>query len=154
MTKQLLVIGLLFSSWAQAATPTSVNDRFGWLHGACLASKNAHLSAGDKLQITDLDTQASFAATIAKGVATPDNCQALVPERTKHNEENGWHFYPVATDQEINLAIAQIGDTADKTLEQDYCSTQEGLNFRVFKDGRLIWTGYYYLGYDQEDSCQ
>ncbi|MFP8964984.1 hypothetical protein ACKC9G_00195 [Pokkaliibacter sp. CJK22405] len=150
-----IFVTCLFAGVLICQSASAVTQEFGWLDGACLASKNDHLSAGTALQVHDLDTDAIFSAQISDSKADQNSCNGLIPDRAAVNRDSGWHFYPVMTDHDITLAIAEIGNstTESASWSAGYCSTSEGIHFSVTERDQKLWEGDYYLGYDIEATC-
>lgn len=153
----------------QPAKNTEFESTIGWLHGQCFAIKNSHLKENTRLLIIEPDTQISMPAKIMHKANENDECYALLDDRKPVNLESGMSFYSVSSDQPIELAIGLIDDAKNTPanlpdLNDDgqkdtysYCNTAEGIRFSVW-DGkayqsRLLWSGYYYLGYDIEENC-
>lgn len=101
-------------------------------------------------------------------------CPQLNDDRKAINIAEGFSFYSVKPiSQEIDLGIALVGGLSKyrETNSQiaadinndgvsDYftqCSSSEGIHFNVWSEkpwiGKLLWSSYYYLGYDIEPNC-
>ncbi|MDH2433396.1 hypothetical protein QCD60_12520 [Pokkaliibacter sp. MBI-7] len=148
-----------------AAEPASLDQQLGWLHGQCLAIKNAGLVAGSKVQLVLLDEpQTTISGTVESKVTDSSQCFALMDDRRKVNQAAGYQFYRVATTEPVELAIGRVSDEQIRLTEPDlrnahfsYCSTGEGVQFSVWPvqayQDKPLWRGYYYTGYDTEADC-
>lgn len=145
----------------------------GWLHGNCFAVRNSNILNGSNLIVVRLDNkQKIILSKIVRKVNNGNECYALLEDRRVINLEGGTSFYTVSSEKPIEIGIGVIqrdndniftekelldinGDGRKDTFSQ--CSTSEGIQFSVW-DGvayksNLIWSGYYYLGYDTEANC-
>jgi hypothetical protein len=145
----------------------------GWLHGNCIAVKNPEVLSGTRLVVVRLDNgQEIVPSEILRKASDEEECYALTEDRRKVNTDGGLHFYTVTADKPIELGIGVIqmendttftetkivdlnGDGSQDTFSQ--CATSEGIQFSVWDaaayESNLIWSGYYYLGYDTEANC-
>ena len=131
--------------------------KIGWMHGNCLAIKNPSIAFPKKIILVRLDNKNKFdTGVITKKALSGDECYALMDDRKKVNESNGYYFYEVKTRDPVNLAIGLLGPGIgdQKTLDYDVCSTSEGMRFSVSRGKAAVWKGYYYLGYDTEATCK
>ncbi|EDM68683.1 hypothetical protein PE36_01842 [Moritella sp. PE36] len=158
----LLTSAMLLTACAEPThiQPTEVMADFehnvGWLHGSCLAIKNDSIVNNTKLTLVPLDNSENvITARIARPAETGKDCLALLEDRATVNLTNGYSFYAINTDTDIDLAIGVI-DMDVKLYGFDYCSTTEGLVFKLTNAGQsqALWRGYYYLGYDTETTCE
>ena len=144
----------------------------GWLQGNCLSIKAVvdlssynltFVSLGDKQEVTNLK--------LGNKASTGEECYALLEDRAAINMANDRRFYIVESDVPIDLGIGIIAAGSKATdvnevldLDSDgvkdtfsYCSTSEGVQFSVWSDeaykSKLLWSDYYYLGYDTEADC-
>lgn len=141
----------------------------GWLHGRCFAIQNAGLKENVELLIVNLDSQALSVAKIGHKASGGEECYALLDDRKTINMQSGGSFYTVDSGKPIEMAIGLLpsGQKAKNgrlDLNRDgkedsihYCSTAEGMQFSVWEgeayQSRMLWSGYYYLGYDIEETC-
>jgi hypothetical protein len=149
----------------------AIEQRIGWLHGACLAIDNKTLAAGAPLTMMVLDNgQSIVEGNIVRPADAAARCPALAEGRRAANTETGLSFYVVAVpqDREPGLAIGVIGKAprvgtgldanGDGKADQfSQCATTEGVSFAVWNgpayQGAPLWSGYYYLGYDTDSTC-
>lgn len=143
----------------------------GWMHGNCLAIKNEVGSEAFNFYAVDLETNDVLKLRAGKKALTGDECYALLEDRFAINTQDERQFYTVMSDKPLNFAIGIVyaGDrvkSIEKAIDLDNdgkrdsftsCSTSEGMMFSVW-DGeayksKLIWSDYYYLGYDSEADC-
>lgn len=148
----------------------------GWIHGNCLAIKHANLLTGTMITVISLDGQQT---TLAAPIVGPGNveagCPALLDDRVKQNTQNGRVFYqlslPPADPDRLAVGIlsnslptldnTQVfktdlnGDGQTETVAS--CDTSEGMKFSLWSgavnNGKLLWSDYYYLGYDLQPTC-
>jgi hypothetical protein len=149
-------------------------SRLGWLHGPCLAIKNADLKEGTPITIVVTATpQTVRSGRLGARTRSAAACPGLAKERADVNEE-GTSFYVVADgiapgDAGIGVVASAgwpriVAGAARIDLDGDgreelftSCSTSEGMQFQVWSEipyrGEPRWTGYEYLAYDVEPSC-
>ena len=148
----------------------------GWAHGNCLAIKNSTLRKGTLVALVSLDgKQAISTAQIDASVRVESNCPALSENRAQPNKTDGRVFYQLNFPQSgaDQLAIAILADSLpmhsdrmifNKDLDGDgiievvnTCDTSEGIEFSLWSGavntGKLLWSDYYYLGYDLQPTC-
>lgn len=149
----------------------------GWLHGNCFAVKNSHLANNSDLLVVRLDDVQKITPAKILGPATNGKeCFGLLNDRSAVNRESGVTFYRVSSETPIELGIGVASgkalskqdlrelNTRGMDLNNDgrketfsQCATAEGVHFSVWDGaaykGRLIWSGYYYLGYDTKANC-
>lgn len=131
----------------------------GWLHGRCLAIKNSNILNGSQLTVVHLDEPQKISrATVLSKAQNGKKCFALSNNRRKVNIDDGYSFYLINSESNINLGIAVVGKEINvKKYNFDYCTTSEGLLYSLKKlnqnDSEDLWNGYYYLGYDSEATC-
>ena len=78
----------------QAGAAFPFATRVGWLHGACLAIRNADLARGTPVDVVILaEPQRVEPARIGERTESPQRCPALLPERAKGNAKPGVFFY-------------------------------------------------------------
>jgi hypothetical protein len=132
------------------------NESFGWLHGNCLAIKNPGIEKHRDLTLILLDDPQSLAkATVLGKADSGAECFALLEDRRTVNVAEGYSFYLIDTDAQANLGIGMLGTLDDMPKYTfHYCTTMEGVAFKVNEKGRGIWRGYYYLGYESEATCE
>ena len=111
-------------------------------------------------------------ATVIRKLNSEERCRILLEDRKSVNLTAGTEFYKIDTDDPIDLGIGVFSHgIADSRFNKDmpdldgdgskesfsHCSTSEGILFSVWKgkayDSPLIWSGYYYLGYDMDPNC-
>lgn len=150
-----------------------LKNSIGWLHGNCFAVRNPDISKNSSLIVVRLDNPNKIIfSKIIKKTSNKDECYPLLEDRRAINIESGLIFYTVSSEKPIELGIGILqrdnekalspnelldlnGDGRKETFSQ--CSTSEGIQFSVW-DGvayksNLIWSDYYYLGYDTESNC-
>ena len=148
----------------------------GWVHGNCLAIKNSTLRKGTQIALISLDgKQAIYTAQIDTPASVESDCPALSENRAQPNKMDGRVFYQLNFPQSgaDQLAIAILADslpmrsdimTFNKDLDGDgiievvnTCDTSEGIEFSLWSGavntGKLLWSDYYYLGYDLQPTC-
>lgn len=155
----------------------ALDTSIGWLHGNCFAVKNSHLANNSDLLVVRLDdTQKITPAKILEPAANGKECFGLLGDRSAVNRESGVTFYRVSSETPIELGIGVTSGKAPskqdlrklnkrgmdlnndgRTETFSQCATAEGVHFSVWDGaaykGKLIWSGYYYLGYDTEANC-
>ena len=168
---------LLAGCLKQKRRPYSQADlskRIGWLHGDCLAIDNAGLPEGASLTMIKFGEKQSVAkAKVLRPAQSGDDCPALLEDRRETNAREGRAFYKISPPNGGELAIG-ILDLRNKIHRKKghvsvdvnndghrdvftRCSTSEGVSFNVWThhayEGKPLWSGYYYLGYDTEANC-
>jgi len=93
-------------------------------------------------------------------------CAPLMQDRRRSNSQ--WSFYELRLSGKADLGIGVTGNVtrANGGIDLDgdgvpekftQCATSEGVSFRAWNgmpyQGKPLWTGYYYLGYDTEANC-
>lgn len=132
-----------------------IDAKIGWMHGNCLAIKNANITPQTQLTVVQLDGEKTSApARITKVATTGEECNALLEDRAIVNKDAGDYFYVVKSANPINLAVGVLATQSTRGLTFASCSTSEGIQFSALKYNAVIWHGYYYLGYDIEPTCQ
>lgn len=167
--KKLTTLGLILSAVLVTScaddtqTNTGITDfdrEVGWLHGNCLAIKNPAIADGTPLTLVLLDEpKQMMTASVANLVEAGDVCLPIKTGRTAVNLANGYSFYNVDADVDIELAIGIINDSVQIKLSQfDYCTAAEGILYRIKATeqsaGSDLWQGYYYLDYDTNATCE
>lgn len=152
------VIAILAASCSLApkVNSDSLDSEVGWLHGNCLAIKNANVSPGSQLTLMYLDGEnISEKAKIIKKATDSEECYPLLDDRASVNKSSGYFFYTVKSKKPVNLAIGILKpeEVSVYELKFSYCNTTEGINFSISKSNSKIWEGYYYLGYESEPTC-
>lgn len=143
----------------EVAEVIDYENNIGWLHGSCLAIKNKNLSKGVLIKIVHLnEPQNTSIATVSNKAKYNKNCFPLLEDRRTINIDSGYSFYLVKSDLNINLGIAIVGSVMNiDKYTFDYCTTTEGVLYSLKKtgqnNGKNLWSGYYYLGYDSEATC-
>ncbi len=131
----------------------------GWLHGSCLAIKNENISSDSLVTIVQLDEpQNIFSAAVLDKAKDGEKCFPLLEDRRKINIESGYSFYLVDSKLDINLGIAVVDNVINtEKYAFDYCTTTEGVLYSLKKidqnNDDKLWSGYYYLGYESEATC-
>jgi hypothetical protein len=167
------------SDGAQPADTSGTFDfaqRIGWIHGSCIAIKNAALASGTPVALVITgEPQQVRQARIAERTTSPEKCQALMPGRSAGNAKPGMFFYSLdapaisATDMGIGIVKPPanpgvMNGRAQVDLDRDgikevfsSCATTEGIKFAVWAgkayQGEPRWSGYYYLDYETKPSC-
>ncbi len=135
------------------------DSEVGWLHGNCLAIKNADIADGTEFALMLLDEPKQImTATVTKPVKTGDVCLPIKSGRTAVNLASGYSFYNVDADVDIELAIGIVGSSAPMdNYAFDYCTAEEGILYRLRTADQSteqdLWQGYYYLDYDTDVTC-
>lgn len=152
----LITISATSCSVGQKQTTDSPDNNFGWLHGNCLAIKNANIPEKYQFTLVRLDNEnTSDMATIVKKATNNEDCYPLLDDRASVNIDAGYFFYTVKSEKPINLAMGILeseGIPAYKYIFS-YCNNTEGIKFSVSTNNSSIWEGYYYLGYESEPTC-
>ena len=144
----------------------------GWLHGNCMGIKNSGVKKGALVTVVELgDGNALVQAMIVKKAHHGKECNALRDEIRDTNLAGDTSFYVVSSKKRIELGVGVINSSENdavvknllhgrkKSLQEKfkYCTTAEGIRFTVWSgkayDSKLLWSGYYYLGYDTEENC-
>lgn len=129
-------------------------ESFGWMDKNCIAIKNGELHPPVDIKIARLDgSGATEKATITGTAISSETCPALLEDRKAVNTNAGYSFYAVETTAPVDLAVGLLTESEATGQSFSYCSTSEGISFKVEKERIQIWSGYYYLGYDTEDTC-
>ena len=171
----LLLAGIAACSSVRGQNDTrvaaSLESTIGWLHKGCFAVKNDALQPKAALVVVKLDEpQTTVPATIVEKTVSSRLCPALLPDRKATNTARGLSFYEVAfqDQQSVELGIGIVGaPTVGSTgidVNKDgkperftQCATSEGISFGVWGviwyEGKPLWSGYYYLGYDTQANC-
>jgi hypothetical protein len=171
----LLLMGIAACSSAPRHTETdvgtSLDSRIGWLHKACFAVKNDSLQPNVALVIVKMDEpQSTIHATVLARTMSDKVCPALLPDRKATNTARGLSFYEVSfpDKQSVELGIGIIGLATNGARGIDVngdgkvdrftqCATSEGISFGAWSgtpyEGKPLWSGYYYLGYDAQANC-
>ncbi|WP_155238651.1 hypothetical protein [Teredinibacter turnerae] len=134
----------------------SLDSDIGWLHGNCLAIKTANISPNHQFTLIHLDNaNTTEKAIIIREATNGEECYALLDDRVSVNRSAGYTFYTVKSNMPVNLAIGILrpGEVSISDAKLSYCTTTEGVNFSISKNGSEIWKGYYYLGYESESTC-
>jgi len=172
-----LVTTITIAACTPADTPPETQTEgltksVGWLHGNCLAIKNANLAIGTNVKVIDPDApNSSNSAKISAVASKADECHALLDDRKTINKEQGNYFYVVVPVKPVNMAFGIVftndemkSSTGQVDLNIDgvsdtfyYCNTSEGVDFSIwqgkpYKSDKL-WGEYYYLGYDMKPDC-
>ena len=143
-------------SSAREPTRTSLNNKIGWLHGNCLAIKNANIPPNYQFTLVHLNTNNTIEkAVITKRTTAPEECYPLLGASSNINESAGYFFYSVESTTPVNLAIGILksNELSVSELNLSYCTTTEGVKFLISKNNSTVWEGYYYLGYESEPTC-
>ena len=180
ITTSLLLLAILtVCSQATETGQTSKIDfnlHIGWLHGACLAINNPNLKNTTQIDVIILEQPQVHIRSQILAKVTPDNhCPALLEDRKKINISNMQAFYRVELDKKYKdtMAIGMINlsshvDSKKNAIQIDInnnhinevastCTTSEGIQFLIQesnnKKDNIIWSSYYYLGYDLTPTC-
>lgn len=163
MSNKMKLLFLLITS-IMVASCSSLSDRssadmdheVGWLHGNCLAIKNANVPYGHRLTLVHLDDQNIVEeSTIGENATDSKECYPLSDDRVGVNKDAGYYFYTIKPKTYANLAIGLLSTDHISPSESkfSYCRTTEGINFFISRGNSKIWDAYYYLGYDSEPTC-
>lgn len=152
------VIAIMATSCSSVPVLNSdiLDSEVGWLHGNCLAIKNAVIPPNYQFTLVHLDNEnTTEKAIIIKKTTKSEECYPLLDDRASVNKSAGYFFYKVKSKKPVNLAIGILKpeDTSFSELKFSYCNTTEGMNFSISKNSSEIWEGYYYLGYESEPTC-
>lgn len=159
ITKVMLFSLMLFCAACavskEKTKPNTGHDIIGWMHGNCLAIKNANLVSGTEFSVFNLGEDVTkTTASVISSTQSSDDCFALFDDRRAVNIEAGYFFYSVKSQNEIESAVGVLPAQSHEGLEFNECTTSEGSVFSVLKNNQKIWEGYYYLGYDLDATCQ
>jgi hypothetical protein len=148
----------------------ALERRLGWTDDACLAIANPALAVDTPIVVVSLDAKppALVDGRIVASTDSSEICAPLRDERRAANMVAGAAFYEVMLSDTVKSGIAVVG-TAKRVgggLDVDgdgrseiftQCVTSEGVSYQVWRDvayqGKALWSGYYYLGYDTEPTC-
>jgi hypothetical protein len=128
----------------------------GWLHGNCLAIKNVNIPPNYQFTVVHLDNvNTTEESIIIRKTNNGEECYALLDDRASVNASAGYTFYTVKSNKPVNLAIGILRpeEISISDTKLSYCTTTEGVNFSMSRNGSEIWKGYYYLGYESESTC-
>ncbi|MDW6091402.1 hypothetical protein [Vibrio rhizosphaerae] len=126
----------------------------GWMHGKCLAIKNSKLKLPVEVTVVHLENNNQITqGHVINKATSADNCYALTEDRKQININNGYSFYQVSSESDIGLAIGLIHIPEPKKYSYHYCTTSEGIQYSMKLQGNSVWQGYYYIGYDSEETC-
>lgn len=143
-------------SLAPKVNSDSLDSEVGWLHGNCLAIKNANVSPGSQFTLMHFDSEnISEKAKIKQKATDSEECYPLSYDRASVNKSAGYYFYTVKSNKPVSLAIGILKpeELSAYELKLSYCNTTEGIKFSISKSNSKIWEGYYYLGYESEPTC-
>ncbi|WP_020586144.1 hypothetical protein [Desulfobacter curvatus] len=157
-----LFILFIIAVMATSCSPLSKQDNngldneIGWLHGRCLAIKNADIPPQYQIKLVHLDDEVTFEkAIVLKKTTESEECYPLMDDRASVNKNAGYFFYIIKSERPVNLAIGLLNpeELSISGLKFSYCTTTEGVQFSISKNSSVIWQGYYYLGYESEPTC-
>ena len=147
----LLASCACLSHEAPAAEATPI---YGWLVGNCLALPDHGVHAPRDFSLVDFEHgQQRIHGIVLRKAVGQDHCPALLPDRRDVNAASGNAFYVVKLDSRSDLGIGIVGRVPAEPLSFGHCTTSEGIRFTVTRGSHLVWSGYYYLGYDVETTC-
>jgi len=150
----LASLNLIASCSSNGPTNPALQDDIGWLYGNCLAIKNTSLSSETPITLVYLNGDQSVAkASVSTRAVSSAECPALKDDRRNINEASGYIFYLVESERPVDYAIGISGPGSLTGLSFSYCNTREAVRYTVKKNNSVIWQGYYYLGYDQDPTC-
>ncbi len=152
---------------------TTFNGKIGWISRNCFAVKNSNLSSGTDIVIVKLgETQETVMAKIVRKTDSGKECFPLVDYRRDVNLWNDQHFYLISSEEPVIVGIGIIQAKKDKILTAkgildlnkdglkdilNHCTTSEGIQYNIWEKeaykSKLIWRGYFYLGYGTESDC-
>jgi len=134
---------------ASCCHAAGATDRFGVVgitdreHLPCATFSTA-ATVGERVAIILLPSRRTLGARVASPIA-----------QCGFGQEPG-HAYRLeldrATDQ-IQGSIA-VREPVPPSVSYRQCAGSESLHLTAWMDGRRIWHGYYYLGYDVEPDCR
>ncbi len=158
----------LMQTSSNSANADSPIDSIGWFHGNCIAINNPNIQKGSEINLVSINGQSTvIKAQILEKVFDDLQCWPLSADRKHVNVDNGKvSFYRLFSDTDLNLGIGIVIAPGNKSnildinkdgvIDKFYtCTSAEGIHFKISNGATdsLIWTGYYYLGYDIEASC-
>ncbi len=182
ISKPLIAASLfIFSTVIAAEEQVNVEvieNAFGWISKNCIAIKNDRLESNANLLVVELDEQsgkpkqATITASISRPAKNSHECAPLKSDRREVNVSSGYSFYVLSSEKPIKLGVGLVSNkAASKDLEKlvqslsqntrkiiyHSCFTSEGIQFSVWEgeayQSKLIWSGYYYVGYDTDANC-
>ena len=160
-----------------SSTSQGLKENIGWIHGNCLAVRNAKINPGTSIQVIQLGkSQKVVDAKVINSISESNSeCFALLNDRAEINRQDGRFFYRLDINKESlnTMAIGLVAASAkirnlnsvvefdlnnDGTAEHaDTCLTSEGVQFYISSnktfDEKALWSDYYYLGYDNKPTC-
>lgn len=152
-----ITVSLIVISCSSLHQPRNeiLDSEVGWMHGNCLVIKNSNISSQEHFTLVHLDDKKTIEkALIIKKAKNGEECYPLLGDRIDINKNSGYSFYIVKSKKTINLAIGVFKPENVSGLDFSSCNTTEGIQFSLSKKGRVIWQGYYYLGYESEPTCR
>ena len=155
MFKQIILSSLFLTSLY--ATQNHQQASVGWIDGNCLAIYNDSLEKGRLISVLDYKNKI-IQVKILKTVTNSEECDALFEERKSVNQNNNQKFYLLNTSNELVMGIGMLKEkwyTKLDKLSFTHCSSLEGIHYKLQekKSKKLLWNGYYYLGYEMESTC-
>ncbi len=170
----ILLFFLCFSVAGKGQNTIVQKDLIGWVHGNCFAVKNPNIPIGSNLVVVTPDNNDRIQkAKILRKTDKAEECVALSEDRRSVNlEANSNNFYFLSALQPSTVGIGFILNVSKYPLNTEdlldingdglreifeLCTSSEGIHFRIKSAIQntkvLIWSGYYYLGYDVEPNC-
>lgn len=145
-TKSILGGLLALASWLHAAAAT---DRFGVVaitdrEQLPCATFSTAAQVGERVAIVLLPSERMVGARVASPIA-----------ECGFGQEPG-HAYRLEVDRltdQVQGSIAVRGPLPP-SVSYRQCAGSESLHLTAWMDGRRIWHGFYYLGYDVEPDCR
>lgn len=159
MNLRIILYLLLLSACSASTSDQLLENNIGFMHGQCLAIK-ANLANHENIVIIPVDSSQvdkdnnKQVGKIIKPASSDNECYMLLADRKTINIDQGYQFYQVQTDTPVNLAIALVSNVTNDNFQYAVCNSAEGMNFTVRQDDKLVWQGYYYLGYDITPTCK
>jgi hypothetical protein len=153
----------------------TVAGEFAWVVGSCAASLRADLPSGTPLFVVIISNPQTIVRVHISGRGpSPESCPALAEGRFEVNARGDASFYTLSGGLDATqVGIALVGPHESPSLQRGIahvdlehdghsqvftaCASSEGIHFAVWNDrpyaGEPRWTGYYYVGADQEPNC-
>jgi hypothetical protein len=133
-----------------AATASAATDRFGVVgltereHLLC-TTWPVEAKQGDRVAIFLLPSEEVIDARVGSPI-----------EECGFGQEPGGHAYRLELarpHEEVHGSVAVLGQLPPGVTYRQ-CAGSESLHLTAWQNGRRIWHGYYYLGYDVEPDCR
>jgi hypothetical protein len=132
---------LTVSGSLQASSDLNHKEIIGWAHSSCLAIENPNLVKGDAitLHLVEENEATIIQTSIGHKATSSEKCPPLQEERSDINKLAGYSFYTLDNKELNGLSIGVVSSFKDLDLEFDYCTTSEGVNFKVANNNAEVW---------------